>query len=85
MIELCKSLTGLLTNIMIEVLFIKKIIFNMKNLNVLKTAVPRTKRFGMNSIPSSADQMWRNLLNVLKSSQFLILQKWNKKQKLGMQ
>ena len=71
MIELCKSLTGLLTNIMIEVLFIKKITFNMKNLNVLKTAVPRTKRFGMNSIPSSADQMWRNLLNVLKSSQFL--------------
>ena len=71
MIELCKSLTGLLANIMIEVLFIKKIIFNMKNLNVLKTAVPRTKRFGMNSIPSSADQMWRNLLNVLKSSQFL--------------
>ena len=71
MIELCKSLAGLLTNIMIEVLFIKKIIFNMKNLNVLKTAVPRTKRFGMNSIPSSADQMWRNLLNVLKSSQFL--------------
>ena len=71
MIELCKSLTGPLTNIMIEVLFIKKIIFNMKNLNVLKTAVPRTKRFGMNSIPSSADQMWRNLLNVLKSSQFL--------------
>lgn len=71
MIELCKSLTGLLTNIMIEVLFIKKIIFNMKNLNVLETAVPRTKRFGMNSIPSSADQMWRNLLNVLKSSQFL--------------
>ena len=71
MIELCKSLTGLLTNRMIEVLFIKKIIFNMKNLNVLKTAVPRTKRFGMNSIPSSADQMWRNLLNVLKSSQFL--------------
>lgn len=71
MIELCKSLTGLLTNVMNEVLFIKKIIFNMKNLNVLKIAVPRTKRFGMNSIPSSADQMWRNLLNVLKSSQFL--------------
>lgn len=71
MIELCKSLTGLLTNVMNEVLFIKKIIFNMKNLNVLKIAVARTKRFGMNSIPSSADQMWRNLLNVLKSSQFL--------------
>ena len=57
MIELCKSIIGLSTNVMNEVLLIKKIIFNLKNVNVSKATIPRTKRFGMNSIPSSADQM----------------------------
>ena len=69
MIELYNKITGFSANVIYEVPLTKKIIFNLRNLTAEKTTILRTKRFGMKSIRSRANQLWRILPNVIKSLQ----------------
>ena len=79
--EVYKYIHGLSPEIMNEVFSIRTNIYNTISIiykiynqfNVFETYIPTSNRYGLNSIPYKANQLWNLLLENLKSSQSLTL------------
>ena len=62
MAEVCKCLNGLSPDIMNDVLAVSKHRYNTRHYNLYETHRPKTDRYGRNSIPYRANQIWNLLL-----------------------
>ena len=71
--EVYKYVNGLSPGIMNEVFSAKKNIYNTRQFNVFETHIPTSNRYGLNSIPYKANQLWKLLPENLKSSPSLRL------------
>ena len=71
--EVYKYIHGLSPKIMKEVFSTRANIYNTRQFNVLGTHIPTSSRYGLNSIPYEANQLWNLLPESLKSSPSLIL------------
>ena len=71
--EVCKYIHGLSPEIMNEVFSTRANIYNTRYFNVFETHIPTSNRYGLNSIPYKANQLWNLLPENLKSSLLLTL------------
>ena len=71
--EVYKYIHGLSTEIMNEVFSTRGNIYNTRQFNVFETQIPTSNRYGLNSIPYKANQLWNLLPENLKSSPSLTL------------
>ena len=79
--ELYKFIHGLSPEIMNEVFYTRANIYNTRQFNVFKTHISTSNRYGLNSIPYKANQLWNLLPENQKSSPPLTL--FKSKTKLG--
>ena len=68
-----KYIRGLSAEIMNEVFSVRANIYNTQQFNVFETHVPTSNRYGLNSIPYKANQLWNLLPKNHKSSPSLTL------------
>ena len=68
-----KYIHGLSPEIMNQVFSTRANIYNTWQFNVFKTHIPTSNRYGLNSIPYKANQLWNLLPEKLKSSPSLTL------------
>ena len=73
--EVYKYIHGLSPEIMKEVFSTRANIYNTRQFNVFETHIPTSNRYGLNSIPYKANQLWNLLPENLKSSPSLTLLK----------
>ena len=71
--EVYKYIHGLSPEIMNEVFSTRANIYNTRQFNVFETHIPTSNRYGLNSIPYKANQLWNLLPENLKSSPSLTL------------
>ena len=71
--EIYKYIHSLSPEIMNEVLSTRANIYNTRQFNVFETYIPTSNRYGLNSIPYKANQLWNLLPENLKSSPSLTL------------
>ena len=71
--EVQKNIYGLSPEIMSKIFSTTANIYNTRQFNVLKTPTPTSNRYGLNSIPYKANQLWNLLPENLKSSLLLTL------------
>ena len=71
--EVYKYIHGLSPEIMNEVFSTRANIYNTQQFNVFETHIPTSNRYGLNSIPYKANQLWNLLPENLKSSPSLTL------------
>ena len=71
--EVYKYIHGLSPEIMNEVFSTRANIYNTRQFNVFETHIPTSNRYGLNSIPYKANQLWNLLPENLKSSLSLTL------------
>ena len=71
--EVYKYIHGLSPEIMNEVFSTRANIYNTQQFNVFETHIPTSNRYGLNSIPYKANQLWNLLPENLKSSLSLTL------------
>ena len=71
--EVYKYIHGLSPEIMNEVFSTRANIYNRRQFNVFETHIPTSNRYGLNSIPYKANQLWNLLPENLKLSQSLTL------------
>ena len=73
--EVYKYIHGLSPEIMNEVFSTRANIYNTQQFNVFETRIPTSNRYGLNSIPHKANQLWNLLPENLKSCPSLTLLK----------
>ena len=73
MIEVYKFLNGLSPDIMNEVFSLQRFAYNLRSYNVFQCDIPRSNRYGLNSISYRANQLWSLLPELIKSSPSLSL------------
>ena len=56
--KVCKYLNGLSSDIITNVLTVSKHRYNTRHYNLFVTDRPKTDRYGRNSIPYIANQIW---------------------------
>ena len=66
--EVYKYIHGLSPEIIKEVFSTKANIYNKRQFNVFETHIPNSNRYGLNSVPYKANQLWNLLPENLKSS-----------------
>ena len=71
MVEVYKFLHSDSPEIMNEIFTIQRNINNLRSFNIFQTNIPRSNRYGLNSIPYRANQLWKILPENIKSSQSL--------------
>ena len=71
--EVYKYIHGLSPEIMNEVFSTRANIYNTQQFNVFETHIPTSNRYGLNSIPYKASQLWDLLPENVKSSPSLTL------------
>ena len=71
--EVYKHIHGLSLEIMNKVFSTGANIYNTRQFNVFETHIPTSNRYGLNSIPYKANQLWNLLPENLKSSPSLTL------------
>ena len=71
--EVYKHIHGLSPEIMNKVFSTGANIYNTQQFNVFETHIPTLNRYGLNSIPYKANQLWNLLSENLKSSPSLTL------------
>ena len=71
MVEVYKFLHSDSPEIMNEIFNIQRNIYNLRSFNIFQTNIPRSNRYGLNSIPYRANQLWKILPENIKSSQSL--------------
>ena len=71
--EVYKYIHGLSPEIMNEVYSTRASIYNTRQFNVFETHIPTSNRYGLNSIPHKANQLWNLLSENLESSPSLTL------------
>ena len=77
--EVYKYFHSLSPEIMNEVFSTRANIYNTRHFNIFETHIPTSNRYGLNSIPYKAKQLWNLLPKNLKSSLSLTLFKNEKK------
>ena len=73
LIEVYEYIHGLSPEIMNEVFSTRVNIYNTRQFNDFETNIPTSNRYGLNSIPYKANQLWKLLSENLKSSSSLTL------------
>ena len=71
--EVYQYIYGLSPEIMNKVFSTRANIYNTRQFNVFETHIPTSNRYGLNSIPYKANQLWNLLPENLKSSPSLTL------------
>ena len=73
MTEVYKCLNGLSPDIMNDILAVSKHRYNTRHYNLFVTDWPKTNRYGRNSIPYRANQIWNLLPRQIEIQQTCIL------------
>ena len=68
MTEVYKSLNGISPDIVNDTLAVSKHQYNTRHYNLFVTDRPKTDRYGQNSIPYRANQIWHLLSRQIKNS-----------------
>ena len=68
MIEVYKFLNGLSPPIMSEILFLRQNVYNLRTFNIFSSDIPNSNRYGLNSLPYRASQLWNILPTYIKNS-----------------
>ena len=71
--DVYKCIHSLSPEIMNEVFSTRANIYNTRQFNIFKTHIPTSNRYGLNSIPYKASQLWNLLPENFKSSPSLTL------------
>ena len=73
MVEVYKFLNGLSPDIMNEVFSVQRVTYNLRSYNIFQCDIPRSNKYGLNSISYRANQLWKLLPDFIKSSPSLSL------------
>ena len=68
MTEICKCLNGIVTDTMNDALVVSKHQYNTQHYNLFVIDWPKADRYGWNSIPYRANQIWNLLPRQIKNS-----------------